>query len=86
SQDMLPAQRVNMEAGARRLPQPPVARRYDIARSAERLLDVYALALPGSRPVQAPPRGAPVDDAPPTGFPARGPETTPIPPGRHVHG
>lgn len=34
-----------MEAGARRLPPPPVVRRYDIARSARQLLDVYDLAL-----------------------------------------
>ncbi|MEV7416914.1 glycosyltransferase [Streptomyces sp. NPDC089919] len=44
-------------AGADRLPPPPVVRRYDIAHSAERLLDVYARAL---SPVRVPaPAGAP---------------------------
>lgn len=47
-QELVAALRGHMEAGASRLPPPPVTRRYDIARSAEQLLDVYRLAL--SRP------------------------------------
>ncbi|NXY98132.1 glycosyltransferase, partial [Streptomyces sp. BR123] len=44
-EELVAALRGHMEAGATRLPPPPVVRRYDIARSAEQLLDVYRLAL-----------------------------------------
>ncbi|MEU7551740.1 glycosyltransferase [Streptomyces sp. NPDC044571] len=47
-QELVAALRGHMEAGVRRLPPPPVTRRYDIAHSAELLLDVYRLVL--SRP------------------------------------
>ncbi|MFE5491844.1 glycosyltransferase [Streptomyces virginiae] len=45
TEELVAALRGHMEAGARRLPPPPVVRRYDIAGSARRLLDVYDLAL-----------------------------------------
>ncbi|MCY0919944.1 glycosyltransferase [Streptomyces sp. H27-G5] len=51
TEELVAALRGHMEAGAGRLPAPPVVRRYDIARSAERLLSVYAGAL------AAPPEG-----------------------------
>ncbi len=41
--------REQMTAGAQRLPPPPVVGHYDITRSSERLLDVYAQALTPSR-------------------------------------
>ncbi|MFD0720818.1 glycosyltransferase [Streptomyces globosus] len=47
-EELLAALRGHMEAGASRLPVPPVVRHYDVARSAERLLDVYRLALHGA--------------------------------------
>ncbi|MFI5830607.1 glycosyltransferase [Streptomyces sp. NPDC051578] len=47
TQELVAALRGHMEAGARRLPVPPVVRRYDIAHSAERLLAVYDTVLPG---------------------------------------
>ncbi|MCB5166370.1 glycosyltransferase [Streptomyces bambusae] len=45
TEELVAALRAQQEAGPRRLPPPPVVRRYDIAHSAERLLDVYAHAL-----------------------------------------
>jgi glycosyltransferase involved in cell wall biosynthesis len=48
------ALRVHLAAGHGRLPVPPVVRRYDIARSAERLTDVYA-GLAGPGPVEPAP-------------------------------
>ncbi|MGY4391417.1 glycosyltransferase [Streptomyces virginiae] len=45
TEELVAALRGHMEAGASRLPPPPVVRRYDIARSARQLLDVYDLAL-----------------------------------------
>lgn len=55
TEELTAALRGHMEAGARRLPPPPVVRHYDIARSAERLLSVYALALaPPGAPAPAP--------------------------------
>nr|WP_308345064.1 glycosyltransferase [Streptomyces sp. ISL-94] len=55
TEELVAALRGHMEAGARRLPPPPVVRRYDIARSARQLLDVYDLAL--SSPPERTPRG-----------------------------
>ncbi|AXE27808.1 glycosyl transferase [Streptomyces globosus] len=59
-EELLAALRGHMEAGANRLPVPPVVRHYDVARSAERLLDVYRLALhgAGAAPLRTPPRAA----------------------------
>ncbi|GLX21048.1 hypothetical protein Slala02_14880 [Streptomyces lavendulae subsp. lavendulae] len=56
TEELVAALRGHMEAGARRLPPPPVVRRYDITRTAAQLLDVYALALaaPGEGPAPAP--------------------------------
>lgn len=45
TEELVAALRGHMEAGARRLPPPPVVRRYDIAGSADQLLSVYGLAL-----------------------------------------
>ncbi|MEV7521622.1 glycosyltransferase [Streptomyces sp. NPDC091371] len=56
TEELVAALRGHMEAGAKRLPPPPVVRRYDIARSARQLLDVYALAL--DTPLGAPPAAA----------------------------
>ncbi|MET9963210.1 glycosyltransferase [Streptomyces sp. NPDC006326] len=67
-QELVAALRGHMEAGVRRLPPPPVARRYDIAHSAELLLDVYRLALSRPRaPLAA--GGDPVPDGPGQGRP-----------------
>ncbi|MEU3772425.1 glycosyltransferase, partial [Streptomyces sp. NPDC032472] len=54
-EELLAALRGHMEAGARRLPPPPVTRRYDVAQTAERLLTVYrqALTSPGTGRVAA---------------------------------
>ncbi|MDJ0380507.1 glycosyltransferase [Streptomyces sp. G-G2] len=86
--ELTAALRGHMEAGARRLPPPPVVRRYDIARSAEQLLHVYERALapprapaarrPGAGPAAAGPGAAgplaagPVIDDPDAAGPAAG--------------
>ncbi|MFI5620781.1 glycosyltransferase [Streptomyces sp. NPDC051567] len=57
--ELVAALRGHMVAGARRLPPPPVVRRYDIARSAALLQDVYALALAAPRGARAPSAHAP---------------------------
>ncbi|MER7762442.1 glycosyltransferase [Streptomyces sp. NPDC097619] len=45
TEELVAALRARQEADRHRLPPPPVVHRYDIAHSAERLLDVYAHAL-----------------------------------------
>lgn len=71
TEELVAALRGHMEAGARRLPPPPVVRRYDIARSARQLLDVYGLALaapvPGPTPAPGPAGGAVGPNAPAPG-------------------
>lgn len=62
TEELTAALRGHMEAGARRLPPPPVVRHYDIARSAERLLSIYTLALTPPTPTETTP--APADAAP----------------------
>lgn len=64
TEELVAALRGHMEAGARRLPPPPVVRRYDIARSADQLLAVYALAL-SARGAAASPAPAPRSPAGP---------------------
>ncbi|MEV7581869.1 glycosyltransferase [Streptomyces erythrochromogenes] len=62
TEELVAALRGHMEAGARRLPPPSVVRRYDIARSAHRLLDVYDLALSAAPQPRVP--GPVADPAP----------------------
>ncbi|MEU8774718.1 glycosyltransferase [Streptomyces sp. NPDC048606] len=90
TEELVAALRGHMEAGARRLPPPPVARRYDIASSARRLLDVYALALPAPVPGTTPDREPDREPTTPAGdggsvpapagapAPGAGPLTTPL--------
>ncbi len=68
TEELTAALRGHMEAGARRLPPPPVVRHYDIARSAERLLSIYTLALTPPTPTETTP--APADAAPAGSAPA----------------
>ncbi|WP_234362297.1 glycosyltransferase [Streptomyces sp. IMTB 1903] len=85
TEELVAALRGHMEAGARRLPPPPVVRRYDIARSASRLLDVYDLALsaaPGAAPTArgaAPDRRTPGPVADPAPDPAGAAAPDPAP-------
>ncbi|MBP0934735.1 glycosyltransferase [Streptomyces sp. KCTC 0041BP] len=58
TEELTAALRGHMEAGARRLPPPPVVRHYDIARSAERLLSIYTLALTPPTPTETAPAGS----------------------------
>ncbi len=76
TEELTAALRGHMEAGARRLPPPPVVRHYDIARSAERLLSIYTLALTPPTPTEtapAPAASAPADAAPAGSAPAAAP-------------
>ncbi|MGH3311790.1 MAG: glycosyltransferase [Streptomyces sp.] len=67
------------DAGAARLPVPPVVDHYDIARSAERLLAVYH-AVTGTTPLPAPaPTAVSVPVSAPATDPAPAPEPQPIP-------
>ncbi|MFE0005973.1 glycosyltransferase, partial [Streptomyces erythrochromogenes] len=76
TEELVAALRGHMEAGARRLPPPPVVRRYDIARSARRLLDVYDLALSAAPEPRVP--GPVTDPAPdPAGAAAPDPAARP---------
>ncbi|MFJ9646751.1 glycosyltransferase [Streptomyces sp. NPDC101206] len=76
AEELVAALRGHMEAGATRLPPPPVVRRYDIARSAEQLLDVYRLALADRVPAPRVPRPAAVAAPAPAPDPASGAEAT----------
>lgn len=74
TEELVAALRGQMEAGARRLPAPPVVRRYDIARTAGQLLDVYAVALSTPGPGTARTPGTAPDPAtapPPDPAPGR---------------
>lgn len=81
TEELVAALRGHMEAGARRLPPPPVVRRYDIARSAEQLLGVYALALagPADRARTVPAAASPRPGRTPAAAPAPGPAPAPAP-------
>ncbi|MFF4012111.1 glycosyltransferase [Streptomyces sp. NPDC001717] len=61
TEELVAALRGHMEAGAKRLPVPSVARHYDIARSAALLMDVYDLALNPSGAAAPDPGGAAPD-------------------------
>ncbi|MEU2394830.1 glycosyltransferase [Streptomyces sp. NPDC007369] len=77
AEELAAALRGHMEAGATRLPPPPVVRRYDIARSAEQLLDVYRLALAPRTPSPRVPRPAPAPAAPASAQASAGPASAP---------
>ncbi|GHD78593.1 hypothetical protein GCM10010336_59350 [Streptomyces goshikiensis] len=70
TEELTAALRGHMEAGARRLPPPPVVRHYDIARSAERLLSIYTLALTPPTPTETAPAPAETAPAPADAAPA----------------
>lgn len=67
TEELVAALRGHMEAGASRLPPPPVVRRYDIARSARQLLDVYDLALSAAPGAAGAARGRAADPVPGAG-------------------
>ncbi|MFD8291525.1 glycosyltransferase [Streptomyces lavendulae] len=78
TEELVAALRGQMEAGARRLPAPPVVRRYDIARTAAQLLDVYATALSPRTPATTPPTDPAPEAAPATPTPAPAPAPAPV--------
>ncbi|CAM5472170.1 glycosyl transferase [Streptomyces avidinii] len=89
-EELVAALRGHMEAGASRLPQPAVVRRYDIARSAARLLSVYDLVTataPGSgtaaAPAAAPGAGPAAAPSPGAGPRTAAPQASPAGAGRH---
>ncbi|MGW0564466.1 glycosyltransferase [Streptomyces sp. NPDC003016] len=62
--ELTAALRRQMESGRRRLPPPPAVGHYDIARSSERLMDVYAHALALRPPISSPTTPSPTKPSP----------------------